>query len=167
MSRALSLLLISTLVGVLRSELFQVDNDEDFLLDDIDELINQDLDEPDNYPDDIGKGSIWLLIRKKKTIAKFDFGTEYSKIHKITLSPPPSKSRALRKGSTLYLSRRPGRSIWQRAVLLTSNTAPDSRKLKGRTNTYWSCWGVESFLHQIFMTLNKSLPRNTNNFPQN
>ena len=76
MSRALSLLLISTLVGVLRSELFQVDNDEDFLLDDIDELLNQDLDEPDNYPDDIGKGSIWLLIKKK--IAKFDFGTEYS-----------------------------------------------------------------------------------------
>ena len=66
MSRALSLLLISTLVGVLRSELFQVDNDEDFLLDDIDELLNQDLDEPDNYPDDIGKGSIWLLIKKKQ-----------------------------------------------------------------------------------------------------
>lgn len=57
MSRALSLLLISTLVGVLRSELFQVDNNEDYL-DDIDEILNENLDE--YYPDDLGKGSIWL-----------------------------------------------------------------------------------------------------------
>ena len=57
MSRAFSLLLISTLVGVLRSELFQVDNNEDYL-DDIDEILNENLDE--YYPDDLGKGSIWL-----------------------------------------------------------------------------------------------------------
>ena len=57
MSRALSLLLISTLVGVLRSELFQVDNNEDYL-DDIDEILNENLDEYD--PDDLGKGTIWL-----------------------------------------------------------------------------------------------------------
>jgi len=50
MSRALSLLLISTLVGVLRSELFQVDNNEDYL-DDIDEILNENLDE--YYPDDL------------------------------------------------------------------------------------------------------------------
>ena len=55
MSRALSLLLVSTLVGVLRSELFQLDSNEDYL-DDIDEIINENLD--DYYPDDLGKGSI-------------------------------------------------------------------------------------------------------------
>ena len=55
MRRALSLFLISTLVGVLVGELFQVDNNDDFL-DDIDEILNEDLD--DYYHDDIGKGSI-------------------------------------------------------------------------------------------------------------
>ena len=62
MSRALSLLLISTLVGVLRSELFQVDNNEDFLDDDIDQILNENLD--DYYLDDIGTGSIWLPLHK-------------------------------------------------------------------------------------------------------
>ena len=55
MSRALPLLLISTLVGVLRSELFQPDNNEDYL-DDIDEILNENLD--DFYLDDLGQGSI-------------------------------------------------------------------------------------------------------------
>ena len=56
MSRTLpSLLLIYTLVGVLRSELFQLDNTEDFLDDDIDQILNENLD--DYYLDDIGTGS--------------------------------------------------------------------------------------------------------------
>ena len=56
MRRALSLLLVSSLVGVLRSELFQVDNNEDFL-DDIDEMLDGNIDDY-YFPDDIGTGSI-------------------------------------------------------------------------------------------------------------
>ena len=58
MRRALSLLLVSSLVGVLRSELFQVDNNPDFL-DDIDEMLDENI-EDYYFQDDIGKGSILL-----------------------------------------------------------------------------------------------------------
>ena len=58
MRRALSLVLVSSLVGVLRSELFQVDNNPDFL-DDIDEMLDENI-EDYYFQDDIGKGSILL-----------------------------------------------------------------------------------------------------------
>ena len=61
MSRALHVLLLSSLLGLLHSQYLQVDDEE--YLDDVDELMDVNLDE--YYHDDIGRALIKLINVKE------------------------------------------------------------------------------------------------------